>query len=1003
VPILQENPRGVVLVRDELVGWVQAMNQYREGGKGADQQFFLSAWSGSTVSVDRKKTHDLGPLRVRHPFLSVVGGLTPDKLPTLRGDRPRARAEQDGFIDRVLMAYPPEPPVAAENWAEVGEGTRERLRAVLDRLRSLQMVPVQEGGLIKGWRPFVVKLTANGRRAWQDFTERHAGERNADDFPPHLAGPWSKLRGYAVRLALLLHFLRWACGEAEGEEVDGESMARAANLVDYFKSHARKVYAVMDADPRLALARRLLRVIAREGLGRFTRREAYRVMRGPCKAVEDIDPVLSVLETHGYIRPAPVPANGPGRKPSPTYEVRPSALGQNAHIGQNDAGRRPASARAGSSVHSVHCVQGPGAASSAGEDEAGERGPGPEPGDARDPVQCVHSVHDPTEGTVDGRPAAADQGQSGHHSPPPGQNGQNGQNADRIEAPVSATLTAYRVVRQQADLAAVAQAVDESARVRLDTETTGLDPRADRVRLLTLATDRGTWLIDCFAVDPRPVFDVLAARPLVAHNAAFDLGFLRRLGFVPGAVHDTVLLSRLLHGARHPRGFHGLVECMARELEQALDKGQQKSDWSGELTQAQLEYAARDAAVLLPLFEALDGRVREAGMTAVADIERRCLPAVAWLSAAGVGFDADSWAALAAEAAGKAGRLAAALDEVAPARPGYLARGGAFEWDSPQQAQEAFALLGHPLDNTNDDTLAGIDHPLAALLREYRAARKLASTYGPSWGAQARHGGRIYAAWQQLGADSGRMACAKPNLQNLPRDQRYRRCFVAPPGRVLVKADYSQIELRIAAKVSGDKAMLAAYQAGEDLHTLTARRVLGLSEVTKEQRQLAKAINFGLLYGMGAGGFRLYAKSNYDLDLTEQEAGRYREAFFRAYSGLRRWHHATPKQAIDTRTLVGRRRHNVERFTEKLNTPIQGTGADGLKLALALLWERRAECPGALPVLVVHDEVVAECDADRADAVKAWLRQAMLDGMAPLIAPVPVEVEAKAGRTWAGD
>jgi DNA polymerase-1 len=220
---------------------------------------------------------------------------------------------------------------------------------------------------------------------------------------------------------------------------------------------------------------------------------------------------------------------------------------------------------------------------------------------------------------------------------------------------------------------------------------------------------------------------------------------------------------------------------------------------------------------------------------------------------------------------------------------------------------------------------------------------------------------------------------------------------------VLVKADYSQIELRIAAKVSGDGAMLAAYRAGEDLHALTCRHVLGVAEVTGEQRQLAKAINFGLLYGMGAKGFRAYAKARYGLDLTGAQAGRYREAFFEAYPGLRRWHRTIGESPADTRNLAGRRRQAVARYTEKLNTPVQGTGADGLKLALALLWERRAECPGAVPVLIVHDEIVVECDADQADAVKAWLRQAMLDGMAPLIDPVPVEVEVTAGQTWAGD
>src|SRR5262249_26688529 len=145
---------------------------------------------------------------------------------------------------------------------------------------------------------------------------------------------------------------------------------------------------------------------------------------------------------------------------------------------------------------------------------------------------------------------------------------------------------------------------------------------------------------------------------------------------------------------------------------------------------------------------------------------------------------------------------------------------------------------------------------------------------------------RVYAGWRQLGADTGRMACKAPNLQNLPRGTEYRRCIAAPPGRVLVKSDFSQIELRIAAKVAGDKAMLDAYRGGVDLHTLTAQRVLGIAEVTKQHRQLAKALNFGLLYGMGAAGFQRYAKSNYGVDLTEEQARQYRSAFFAAYPGL---------------------------------------------------------------------------------------------------------------------
>jgi DNA polymerase-1 len=246
------------------------------------------------------------------------------------------------------------------------------------------------------------------------------------------------------------------------------------------------------------------------------------------------------------------------------------------------------------------------------------------------------------------------------------------------------------------------------------------------------------------------------------------------------------------------------------------------------------------------------------------------------------------------------------------------------------------------------------------------------------------------------------MACGAPNMQNLPRGE-YRRCVAAPAGRVLVKADYSQIELRIAAKVSGDRALIAAYERGEDLHTLTARQVLGIAEVTKEHRQLAKAINFGLLYGMGARAFRSYARTNYGVEMTEAEAQGYREAFFSAYPGLRRWHRSMGEGARDTRTLARRRVLGVDRFTEKLNLPVQGTGADGLKAALGLLWARRHEVPGAMPVLAVHDEIVIECDESQASATAAWLRAAMLDGMGPLVAPIPVEVEVRTGKTWGGD
>src|SRR5262249_48952803 len=156
-------------------------------------------------------------------------------------------------------------------------------------------------------------------------------------------------------------------------------------------------------------------------------------------------------------------------------------------------------------------------------------------------------------------------------------------------------------------------------------------------------------------------------------------------------------------------------------------------------------------------------------------------------------------------------------------------------WESPIQVKEIFASFGISLESTDDDHLASLNHPVAQLLRQYRSAGKLVGTYGRNWKEYVQKG-RIFPHWRQIGADTGRMACSEANLKNLPRDPAYRRCFIAPPGRVLIKADYSQIELRIAAKLAGEDRMIAAYQQGQDLHALTASLVLGkpAADITKD-------------------------------------------------------------------------------------------------------------------------------------------------------------------------
>ena len=451
---------------------------------------------------------------------------------------------------------------------------------------------------------------------------------------------------------------------------------------------------------------------------------------------------------------------------------------------------------------------------------------------------------------------------------------------------------------------------------------------------------------------------------------------------------------------------HKLKDVVRRELAVELDKDHQKADWGGQLTDEMLAYAATDTKVLLPLAETLAFKAKEANLELAAEIESRALPAMTWMANAGVPFDAKGWTEHLKGLEEEKYRLRKELDELVPDAPDGKAR----NWNSHLQVKEAFGLAGVELPNIQERTLSRIDHPLANILLKYKKVSTMLSNYGPKLLGFVSEGDRIYADWHQIGAGTGRMSCSKPALQQLtPEVKRYVR---APDGRMLIKADYSQIELRIAAKISGDERMLEAYQKGEDIHLLTAKSLAGMG-VGTESRKLAKAVNFGLLYGQGAKGFKEFARDKYETDVTLGEARQYKRRFFETYPGLAAWHERERLRMkhgeTETRTLTGRRRVGVTKFTEWVNAPVQGTGADGLKLALALLWERREECPDALPVACVHDEIVVECDEEEAEKATTWLEKAMIDGMDEVLngsnvkdPRVPVEVETQGSKSWAG-
>jgi DNA polymerase I-like protein with 3'-5' exonuclease and polymerase domains len=573
---------------------------------------------------------------------------------------------------------------------------------------------------------------------------------------------------------------------------------------------------------------------------------------------------------------------------------------------------------------------------------------------------------------------------------------------------------------------------------------TALDPHRGRARLLTLAAVR-TFVVDLWACPGwpdivRPLF-ADTARTIIGHNLKYDLRMALTNGLeVDAYCHDTMLVAMLIDsGASFPvddwdlavaagkrrkatKRSYALAAVAGRALGVQVDKEEQRGDWSAEsLRQAQIAYAATDAAILLPLYHQQCTELAAMGLRQVADIEAGCLPALASLEHHGLPFAPEAWAVLSdgaeEERTALVAELADLLDEPAKARG--LLGGFAVDLDSPDELRKTLAAAGIDVPSTKEEVLIGVydQHPAIPRILRYRDADKRAGQYGMDFVRKAVHRvtNRVHGTYGQLGTATGRMNCERENLQQIPHARAHRACFAPGPGRAFVKGDLSMIELRLAALIAPEPVMLAAFAEGADLHRRTAAVLLGIAEdaVTPEQRQLAKSVNFGLLYGMGARRLVGYAALHYGVQMTLEEAERYRARFFATYPGLRRWHARQPRRSGETRTLAGRRRVITEGtdehgkpiniFSQYVNTPVSGSGADGLKLALARLWEHRQEAPSAMLIAAVHDEIDVECPSADAPLVAAWLRRHMLAAMEEIVkGGVPIEVEVAVGRDWAG-
>jgi len=578
----------------------------------------------------------------------------------------------------------------------------------------------------------------------------------------------------------------------------------------------------------------------------------------------------------------------------------------------------------------------------------------------------------------------------------------------------------YKLITSVDDLARAANDLRSAPVIGFDTETTGLDPHTAKLRLIQLAAPEASYVIDCFRFTTeqlKPVLDLLASpHPVkIAHNAKFDAKFLlRHCGARLNGIFDTYLAS-LLVSAGDENDRHGLEPVANRHLDLQLDKAPQLSDWSRELSEYQIEYAARDAQVLLPLRERLLKKLEEMELLRAAQLEFDCVLSIASLELAGVYLDVARWRELIDRIRVEHDQVAEELHrELGASSPQMNLFGGAGErinLDSPAQVKEALGRIGIEISNTREWTLQKLArrHPVIEKLLKHRHLSKNLSSYGEGMLDYINPAtGRIHADFRQIGTPTGRITTSSPSLQQVPNTADYRSCFRAPQGRKLITADYSQIEMRILADFARDEALLAAFDSGADLHRMTAAQMFGvpLDQVTSRQRASAKGLNYGLVYGMGAEGLAGRIES------SVKEAEELIERYFIAYSGVARWLNNAAQTAVrESRARTASGRLWIFRLDPKdreqlgalkrvgKNAPIQGTASDIFKRAMTLL-DLALLNRDAQIVNSIHDEIVVECAEPIAEEVKQIVVKKMIEGAREFLPRVPVGVEAAVSDAW---
>lgn len=615
-------------------------------------------------------------------------------------------------------------------------------------------------------------------------------------------------------------------------------------------------------------------------------------------------------------------------------------------------------------------------------------------------------------------------------------------------------------VRTKKDLAALVKALNKAAVISFDVETTGLEKMSADIVGICLAvsvpvsyyipighlagkaqTTSGQMTLFATKAELAPeqlsLTEVLDALhdPMtnpniakIAHNAKFDYTILARHGLTVAPItFDTMIAEWLTDPASKHKGLKDLARhrlgVEMTEITNLIGKGAAQKSFAEVPIEDAAPYGAADADMTLRLLSPLRNEIRAKGLEKVLELEMPLIPVLSAMEQAGVGVDVDFFRQMSQDLDIRLQTLEQAIHHIA---------GEPFNINSTQQLSDIlFQKLGLPVEglrktssgyySTAANVLEGLkevdDSGIIAALLEYRELGKLKSTYVDALPEMVdAHTGRIHTSFNQTGAITGRLASNSPNLQNIPIrsevGQKIRRGFVARPGWMFLAADYSQVELRILAHVSQDEALLNAFMQDQDIHRTTAAAVyrIDVDEVTYNQRRFAKAVNFGLIYGMGA--FRLAR----DSELTLAEAENYIKEYFGRFPGIRHYLDSTKEMAKKqgfVETLLGRRRyfpvfktqaggHNRQAWLraerEAINHPIQGTAADIIKIAMLRLYNALIEGHYRTQMLLqVHDELLLEVPEEELDVIKPL----MLDIMSNAFKlDVPLKVDASVGANW---